>query len=141
LGDVVGSSVSNRRFNTALLAGFAALALLLAGIGTYGVISYGVTQRTFEIGVRIALGADQRSGMSLVMSEGLWLAALGLGIGLAGSVAAGRAIGAMLVSVSAIDPPTIAGTTILLLAVALVSCALPARRALRVNPLEALRGA
>jgi putative ABC transport system permease protein len=75
------------------------------------------------------------------MSEGMWVALLGLGIGLAGSVAAGRAIGAMLVSVSAIDPPTIAGTTMLLLAVALTSCALPARRALRVNPLEALRGA
>jgi putative ABC transport system permease protein len=141
LDDVVGSSVSNRRFNTALLAGFAGLALLLAGIGTYGVISYGVTQRTFEIGVRIALGADQRSVMRLVMSEGMWVALLGLGIGLAGSVAAGRAIGAMLVSVSAIDPPTIAGTTMLLLAVALTSCAIPARRALRVNPLEALRGA
>ena len=141
LDDVVGTSVSNRRFNTALLAGFAALALLLAGIGTYGVVSYGVTQRTFEIGVRIALGADQRSVMSLVMSEGLWLAALGLGIGLAGSVAGGRAIRALLVSVSAVDPPTLAGTAALLLGVALVSCALPARRALRVNPLDALRGA
>jgi putative ABC transport system permease protein len=140
LEEVVGTSVSNRRFNTALLAGFAALALLLAGIGTYGVISYGVTQRTFEIGVRMALGADERSIMSLVMSEGLWLAAIGLGIGFGGSIAAGRAIRAMLVSVSTIDPPTIAGTTLLLLGVALISCALPARRALRVNPLDALRG-
>ena len=140
LEQVVGTSVSNRRFNTALLAGFAALALLLAGIGTYGVIAYGVSQRTFEIGVRMALGADTRSVMRLVMSEGLWLAVIGLGIGLGGSIAAGRAIGAMLVSVSTVDPPTLAGTTALLLGIALVSCALPVRRALRVTPLDALRG-
>ncbi|MFI5227472.1 MAG: ABC transporter permease [Gemmatimonadales bacterium] len=140
LEQVVGTSVSNRRFNTALLAGFAGLALLLAGIGTYGVISYGVSQRTFEIGVRMALGAGERSVMALVMSEALWLAVIGLVIGLGGSIAAGHAIRAMLVSVSTIDPPTIAGTTVLLLGVALVSCALPARRALRVNPLDALRG-
>jgi ABC-type antimicrobial peptide transport system permease subunit len=113
---------------------------LLAGIGTYGVISYGVSQRTFEIGVRMALGAGERSVMALVMSEALWLAVIGLVIGLGGSIAAGHAIRAMLVSVSTIDPPTIAGTTVLLLGVALVSCALPARRALRVNPLDALRG-
>jgi predicted permease len=140
LEQVVGTSVSNRRFNTALLAAFAALALLLAGIGTYGVISYGVSQRTFEIGVRMALGAGDASVLSLVMSEGLWLALAGLALGLGASVAVGRAIQAILVNVSSVDPPTIAGTALLLLFVALVSCALPARRALRVNPLDALRG-
>ena len=139
LEQVVGTSVSNRRFSTALLAAFAALALMLAGIGAYGVISYGVTQRTFEIGVRIALGAGDRSVMALVMSEGLWLALVGLGVGLGASVAMGRAIRTMLVDVSTVDPPTVAGTALLLLVVALVSSALPARRALRVNPLEALR--
>ncbi len=140
LEQVVGTSVSNRRFNTALLAAFAGLALLLAGIGTYGVISYGVSQRTFEIGMRMALGASDRSVMALVMAEGLWLALIGLAVGLAASVAIGRTIRAILVDVSAVDPPTVAGTALLLLLVALVSCALPARRALRVNPLDALRG-
>ena len=121
LEQVVDTSVSNRRFSTALLATFAALALTLAGIGTYGVISYGVTQRTFEIGVRIALGAGDRSVMSLVMSEGLWLALVGLGAGLGASVAMGRAIRTMLVDVSTVDLPTVAGTAALLLVVALVS--------------------
>jgi predicted permease len=139
LDDVVETSVSNRRFNTALLAGFAALALLLAGIGTYGVISYGVTQRQFEIGVRMALGAGDRSVLTLVMSEGMQLAAIGLVTGLVASVGIGRAIRALLVGVTPIDPPSLGITALLLLAVACFASFLPARRALRVNPLEALR--
>lgn len=136
---VAGLSVAIRRFNTALLAAFAGLALLLAGIGTYGVISYGVTQRRFEIGVRMALGAANRSVFSLVMSEGMRLAAIGLGIGLFASVAVGRAIRAMLVGVAAVDAPSLALTAVLLAIVAVVASLLPALRALRVNPLEALR--
>ena len=140
LEQVAGTSVSSRRFNTSLLAGFAALALLLAGIGTYGVISYGVTQRTFEIGVRIALGAGTRSVLGLVMAEGMLLAGVGLVLGLAASVIVARLIRAMLVGVPALDPPSLIATALALVAVAAVASGLPARRALRVNPINALRG-
>ena len=140
LEQVVGTSVSNRRFNTALLAGFAALALLLAGIGTYGVISYGVTQRSFEIGVRMALGAAHRSVVTLVMSEGMRLALIGLVTGLALSVGVARAIRAMLVGVSAIDVPSLLITVMLLIVVAAAATLIPALRALRVNPLDVMRG-
>jgi predicted permease len=140
LEQVVGTSVSNRRFNTALLAGFAAVALLLAGIGTYGVISYGVTQRSFEIGVRMALGAADRSVVALVMSEGIRLALIGLVTGLALSVVVARAIRAMLVGVSAVDVPSLLITTLLLIVVAAAATLLPARRALRVSPLDVMRG-
>jgi len=139
LEQVVGTSVSSRRFNTALLAGFAALALLLAGIGTYGVISYGVTQRSFEIGVRMALGAENRSVFALVMSEGMRLTIVGLAIGLVASAGVGRAISSMLVGVPPVDAPSLILTAALLVAVAAVASALPARRALRVSPLDALR--
>jgi predicted permease len=139
LDDVVGTSVSSRRFNTALLAGFAALALLLAGIGTYGVISYGVTQRAFEIGVRMALGAENRSVFALVMSEGMGLTLLGLAIGLLVSAGTGRAIRSMLVGIPPIDVPSLLLTALMLVAVATIASALPARRALRVSPLDALR--
>ncbi|HEV8498350.1 MAG TPA: ABC transporter permease [Gemmatimonadaceae bacterium] len=139
LDQVVGTSVSNRRFNTALLAGFAALALLLAGIGTYGVISYGVTQRSFEIGVRMALGAENRSVLALVMSEGMRLTFVGLAIGLVVSAGVGRAIRSMLVGVPPVDVPSLVLTAVLLVLVATVASALPARRALRVSPLDALR--
>jgi len=139
LDQVVGTSVSNRRFNTALLASFAALALLLAGIGTYGVISYGVTQRSFEIGVRMALGAENRSVLALVISEGMWLTLVGLAIGLVVSAGVGRAIRSMLVGVPPVDAPSLVLTAVLLVLVATVASALPARRALRVSPLDALR--
>jgi predicted permease len=140
LEQVVGTSVSTRRFNTTLLAGFAALALLLAGIGTYGVISYGVTQRSFEIGVRMALGAEDRSVVALVMSEGMRLAAIGLLAGLTLSVVVARAIRAMLVGVSPVDVPSLLVTAGLLIFVAAAATALPALRALRVSPLEVMRG-
>jgi ABC-type antimicrobial peptide transport system permease subunit len=136
---VVGLSVSTRRFNTLLLAGFALLALLLAGIGTYGVIAYGVTQRRFEIGVRMALGAADRSVLMLVMSEGMRLAAIGLVIGLFASAAIGRALAALLVGVMPIDPPSLLLTSVLLLLVAAAATFVPAARALRVSPLDALR--
>ena len=139
LEQVVGGSVSTRRFNTALLAGFAALALVLAGIGTYGVISYGVTQRTFEIGVRMALGAEGRSVVALVMSEGMRLAVVGLVAGLALSMIVARTIRAMLVGVSPIDAPSLIITAVLLIAVAAAATALPARRALRVSPVDVMR--
>ncbi len=139
LEQVVGISVAVRKFNTTLLAGFAALALLLAGIGTYGVISYGVTQRRFEIGVRMALGAADRSVLALVMSEGMRLAALGLALGLFASVAVGRAIRAMLVDVTPIDSPSLGVTALLLLVVAAMASLIPAMRAMRVSPLDALR--
>jgi putative ABC transport system permease protein len=139
LDQVVGTSVSNRRFNTALLAGFAALALLLAGIGTYGVISYGVTQRSFEIGVRMALGAENRSVFALVMSEGMRLTIVGLAIGLVVSAGVGRAIRSMLVGIPPVDAPSLILTAVLLVVVAAVASAVPARRALRVSPLDALR--
>jgi len=139
LEQIVGTSISNRRFNTALLAGFALLSLVLSGIGTYGVISYGVSQRSFEIGVRLALGAGDRSVVALVMSEGLRLAAFGLGLGLAASMAVARAIRAMLVDVSAIDLPSLGLTVTLLVLVALAATLAPAVRALRVNPLDVIR--
>ncbi|HEV8216046.1 MAG TPA: FtsX-like permease family protein, partial [Gemmatimonadaceae bacterium] len=141
LEQVVGTSVSSRRFSTTLLAAFAALALLLAGIGTYGVISYGVTQRTFEIGVRMALGADTRSVLALVMAEGMLLAGTGLVLGLGTSIVVARFIRAMLVGVPTLDAPSLIATALALIAVATIASGLPARRALRVNPINALRGA
>ena len=139
LEQVVATSVSTRRFNTALLAGFALLALALAGIGTYGVISFAVSQRSHEIGVRMALGAEHRSVLMLVMSEGLQLCVAGVGIGLLISAGVGRAIRAMLVGVPPIDVPTFAVTTVMLVAVGALASLLPARRALAVSPTETLR--
>jgi putative ABC transport system permease protein len=137
---IVGISIANRRFSTALLAGFAALALLLAGIGTYGVISYGVSQRRFEIGVRMALGAGERSVLTLVMSEGLRMSVVGLGLGLVASVALGRGLRALLVGVSPIDAPTLFVASCALLTVALLACLIPARRATTVSPVTVIRG-
>jgi len=123
----------------ALLVAFAAVALVLAVVGLYGVISYGVAQRTREIGVRVALGAEPSAVARLVIGSGLRLAAAGVAIGAAGAVAATRVLSGMLFGVSAVDPTTFAGTTLVVAAIALLASYLPARRALRIDPAEALR--
>jgi ABC-type antimicrobial peptide transport system permease subunit len=122
-----------------LLSGFAAVALLLAGLGTYGVIAYSVALRRYEIGVRVALGAGDRSVMLLVLREAVMIAAIGLVLGLGASALAGRALRSVLFGVSPTDPTSLAVTALLLVVVALLASMLPARRALRVDPLEALR--
>lgn len=139
LDEVVGTSVANRRFTTALLSGFALLALALAGIGTYGVVSYGVEQRGFEIGVRKALGAGDQAVMMLIMSEAMRLALVGIGVGVLATAAVGRAIRSMLVDVPAVDPVTLTGTAVLLALVAALAAMLPARRALAVSAAEAMK--
>ena len=139
LDEGVGTSVSSRRFTTALLAGFAVLALVLAGVGTYGVVSYGVEQRGFEIGVRKALGAGDQAVMLLVMAEAMRVAVVGIAIGLIATAGVGRAIRSMLVDVPAIDPITLAGTAALLVIVAAAAAMLPAKRALDVSAADAMK--
>jgi putative ABC transport system permease protein len=115
------------------------MALLLGTVGLYGVIAYSVSQRTREIGVRMALGAQCRDVMSLVMGEGMLLILIGLAIGLAGSLALTRFLSSLLVGVTATDPLTFAGVAILLALIALAACYIPARRAILVDPMLALR--
>lgn len=121
----------------ALLVAFAVVAFTLATVGLYGVISYGVAQRTREIGVRVALGAEPTAVARLVVGSGLRLASVGVVIGAGGAVAATRALSGMLYGVSASDPATFAGTSLVVAAVALVASYLPA---VRIDPVEALRG-
>jgi len=132
-------AVAQPRFRTTLIASFAALALVLAVVGTYGVISYSVTQRTHEIGIRVALGAPRKSVLKLVLGQGTALAIAGVLIGLAGSFALTGLLRNLLFNVSATDWPTFAGTTLLLSGTALLACYFPARRATRVDPVQALR--
>ena len=127
------------RFRTLLLALFAALALLLAAVGIYGVISYSVTQRTREIGIRVALGARPRDVLRLVVGRGLWLACTGITLGLAGGLAVTRVMSSLLFGVGARDPATFAAVAALLGLVALLACLVPARRAAKVDPMVALR--
>ena len=133
------TAVAQPRFRTTLIASFAALALALAVVGTYGVISYSVTQRTHEIGIRVALGASRKSVLKLVLGQGTALAVAGVLIGLAGSFALTGLLRNLLFNVSATDWPTLAGTTLLLSGTALLACYFPARRATRVDPMQALR--
>jgi predicted permease len=139
LDEVVGNSIASRTFTTVLLAGFAALALLLAGVGIYGVIAYGVSERTYEIGVRMALGASGAGILRLIMREGVIMTAAGVAIGLAGAVTLDRLLRSMLVGVSGADGLTFAATSLALAIVAALACALPARRAASVSPSDALR--
>ena len=136
---IVSDSIAPRRFDLLLLSGFAALALVLAAVGIYGVVSYSVAQRTHEIGVRVALGARPRDVLGLVARQGLVLALAGIAVGVAASLALTRLISGLLFSVRATDPVTFVTVSILLLGVALVASLVPARRATRVDPIAALR--
>jgi|HubBroStandDraft_1064217.scaffolds.fasta_scaffold04128_4 putative ABC transport system permease protein len=137
--EILSQSLEQRRFTMSLLAGFGALALFLAAIGIYGVMSYTVAQRTNEIGIRVALGAQSRDILSLVSREGMLQAGGGLLAGLVISLALMRVLSSQLFAVSAIDPVTFGAVLFLLAAVALFACYVPARRATRVDPLVALR--
>ncbi len=135
----ISDSVAQPRFRTILLGLFAALAALLAAVGLYGVISYSVSRRTHEIGIRQALGAGRRDIFKLIVGNGLALTLAGIGIGLIASFALTRFLSNLLFGVSATDPLTFAAVSIMLAAVAFAACYLPARRAMKVDPMEALR--
>jgi putative ABC transport system permease protein len=139
MDQVVDESLAGERFSTVLFASFAGVALLLAGIGIYGVMSFAVAQRTHEIGLRMALGAGPRQVLRLVLQEGMLLAFGGLIIGLAGAYFVGRLMKSVLYQVNETDPVAFSAVTAVLLLCALLACYIPARRAMQVDPLVALR--
>jgi len=136
---MVDNSMGQRRLSTVLLGIFAGLALLLASIGIYGVMSYTVAQRTRELGVRVALGASRQSVLGLVMRQGVAITLIGIAIGLGGAFGLTRLIATQLFSVKATDPATFASVTAVLVAVAVAATLVPAMRATRVDPITALR--
>jgi putative ABC transport system permease protein len=135
---VVSSSVAGPRFRTILLVVFGAVALLLSAVGVAGVVGYAVSQRVPEIGLRVALGAQDRDIYALVMGQGAMLTGLGLLLGLIGGLAATRVLSGLLYELSATDPVTFLAASLLMVLIALVAVWIPARKALRVNPVEAL---
>lgn len=140
LDEAVAESVARPRFYMVLLGTFAALALVLAAVGIYGVISYLVTQRTQEIGIRIALGATRERVLGMVVGQGIGMALAGAALGVAGALALTRGMSSLLYGVSATDPATFAGVAAVLVLVAVLASYLPARRAARIEPQLALRG-
>jgi putative ABC transport system permease protein len=139
MDELLSDSIALRQFSMLLLGVFAGLALTLAAVGIYGVVSYSVTQRTREIGTRIALGATSANILGLVVRHGLLMAFAGAGVGLIASFALTQLMASLLFGVSATDPVTFLAIACLLTAVAAVACCLPARRAMKVDPMVALR--
>ena len=132
-------SLAQRRFNMLLLGIFAALALILAAVGIYGLMAYTLSQRTHEIGVRVAVGAQRRDVLNLVVGEGAKLALLGVAIGIGAALGLTRVMASLLFEVKPTDPATFAIVAIFLVIVGIVACYIPARRAMRVDPMVALR--
>ncbi len=139
MDQVIGASVAGPKFNTFLLGIFAMVALFLAAIGIYGVLAYAVTQQTHEIGIRLALGAQQKDVLRLVLRQGTKLALTGVGIGIVAALFLTRLMATLLFGVSAADPLTFALVAFILIVVALLACYIPARRAMRTEPIVALR--
>ena len=139
LQDVVTTSVGPERVSMFLLGLFALIALFLASVGLYGVVAYSVSQRTQEIGVRMAIGAQGRDVMRMIVGGGMKLALIGVAIGIAGALALARVVSTMLYEVTPFDPISYTVTPVLLLVVAVLACYIPARRAMRIDPILALR--
>ncbi|HEX5483832.1 MAG TPA: ABC transporter permease [Terriglobia bacterium] len=139
LDELLAGSVAQPRFVTLLLGAFAALALLLAAVGLYGLIAYSVARRTHEIGIRMALGAQKRDVLRLVVGQGMILTLIGVGIGIIGALGLTRFLSSLLYGVKPTDPVTFVAVSLILTAVALLACYIPARRAMKIDPMEALR--
>jgi putative ABC transport system permease protein len=137
--EYISDSVAQPRFNSALLGAFAGVALLLTAIGLYGVMAYSVTQRTQEIGIRMALGARPSDALRLIIGQGMTLVFIGVALGLGGAFAATRLIRGLLFDIGPTDPLTFASVAALITLIALLACYIPARRATKVAPMIALR--
>ncbi len=136
---LIADSSKDRRFHLLLFAGFAAIALALAAVGVYGVLSYAVTQRNNELGIRIAMGAETRDILTMVIRQGMFVTAIGLVIGVSLAFAVTRVMASLLYEIAPTDPITFAGVVLVLSLVALAASFFPARHATRVDPLEVLR--
>jgi putative ABC transport system permease protein len=136
---VYSASLGSRKFNVILIGFFGVTALLLAAAGVFGVMAYAVSRRTREIGIRIALGAKPGNVLRMVLGQGMRTILIGVAIGIAGSFALTRAVSSLLFGVTATDPLTLGGVTLLLIVVAWSACYIPARRAAKVDPMVALR--
>jgi len=136
---ILGDSLARMRFSTTLMLAFSIVALILAAVGIYGVIAYSVSRRTREIGVRVAIGADARDVFELVLRQGMKPVLIGVLAGVVAALALSRVLGTLLYGVGAMNPPTFVAVAVVLVVVALLACYLPARRAMRVNPMVALR--